>query len=294
MSSSKYKTDWLFVGLPTSLNKEHLEQIEYRRIALYDSSDFNGVNFGYSEKAFLLSETDLCLKNWRDRRWNYDFSIGLLPIKRPPLNNMLHYAVRIASAKDRLGCLPEKRYDVGFVGRPSGGKSENQRLKWLVELKSHRPNLKLWGGLVGGRNWRHSLKPAFDSATLDTCWLSGRRMDFLQYFAGLRGSKVTLAPAGYAPWTYRHYEAIYARCIVVSNDLSHYEFLVPFPREGLIEVPDGESVVHGVDAALALYENSPEIVDANVEDLNRWLNAGTYSRDRRDTLDRFFAELDGQ
>ena len=162
-----------------------------------------------------------------------------------------------------------------------------------MDLKTHRPNLKFWGGLVGDKSQRKTLEQLWDAKVLDSCWLSRRRIGFLQYFSGLLRSKVTLAPAGYAPWTYRHYEAIYARSVVVSNDLSCYEFLVPLPREGIIEVSEGESVVRGVDAALALCESSPEILNANIEYLKRWLDMGTYSRGKRATLDRFFAELDG-
>lgn len=117
-------------------------------------------------------------------------------------------------------------------------------------------------------------------------------MGFSQYFSGLCKSKVALTPSGYAPWTYRHFEAIYAKCILVSNDLGHYEFLIPFPRTGMVEVRDGESVVPAIDAALALHEHSPDVVDANLEQLERWLDSGMYSRKRRDTLDRFFAQLD--
>ena len=274
------------------MHKEHLQRVEFRRLALYDSSDFNGVDFGYSDKSFLLSETNLCLKTWQDNRWNYDFSIGLLPIKRPPLNHSLPMAIRIAAAKKQCGMFSEKRYDVGFVARPTGDILKNERLRWLIDLKTHRPDLKFWGGLVRGKQWRPTLAQAGDGRIPKTYWLSRRKIGFFRHFAGLCGSKVALAPAGYAPWTYRHFEAIYAGCIVVCNDLSHYEFLVPFPRDGMIEVSDGGSVVAGIDAALALYGRSPEIVDANVEHLNQWLDEGSYSRRRRHTLARFFAELD--
>jgi hypothetical protein len=290
--SAHYNTDWLFVGLPTRLHKEHLRRLHFRRMALYDSTDVNGIAFEYSDKAFLLSHTNLCLKNWRDRRWSHDFSVGLLPIKRPPLNNKLRMAFRLASAKRRWGFLPEKKYDVGFVARPTGDIRKNQRVRWLVDLKSQRPHLKLWGGLTGGKQWRQSLEQGRDWQVPESCWMNRRKIGYFEYFAGLCASKVALAPAGWAPWTYRHFEAIYARCIVVSNDLRHFDFLIPFPRDGMVEVPDGETVVHGVDAALALCERSPEIVEANAASLNRWLDAGSYSRDRPDTVDRFFAELE--
>ncbi len=292
--SSSHQTDWLFVGLPTSITKEHLRRIKYRRMVLYDSSDFDGVSFDRSDKSLLLSETNVCLKNWRDCRWRHEFAIGLLPIKRPPINNKLSLALRIALVKERFGSAgsSEKRFDVGFVARPTGTIATNQRLRWLAELKKDRPDLRLWGGLVGGEEWKQAFRSTVDADLLESCWLNRRRVGFFEYFAGLSRSKVALAPSGYAPWTYRHFEAIYAKCIVVSNDLSHYEFLVPFPSSGMIEVRDGESVVPAVDAALALHKRSPDVVDANLQELDRWLDGGMYSTKRRDTVDRFFAQLD--
>jgi hypothetical protein len=291
-SSAKYQTDCLFVGLPTSISKAHLQRIKFRRLILYDSTDFEGVNFAKSNKSCLLTETNICLKNWRDCRWQQEVSIGLLPIKRPPINNRLRLALRLSSLKRRCGRVPHKKFDVGFVARPTGNISTNPRLQWLLELKRDRPQLTLWGGLVGGEQWRQSLNSSADAQMLESCWLNHRTIGFFQYFSGLSQSKVALAPRGYAPWTYRHFEALYARCIVVTNDLSHYEFLVPFPRQGMVEVRSGESVVPAIDTALSWYDRSPEIVEANLEHLDHWLDSGRYSRKRRDTLDRFLAQLD--
>jgi hypothetical protein len=187
---------------------------------------------------------------------------------------------------------PKKTFDVGFVARPTGTIKSNPRLRWLAELKKDRPDLSLYGGLVGGEQWKQACDSTVDARVLESCWLNRRKIGFFQYFSGLCQSKVALAPSGYAPWSYRHFEAIYAKCIVVSNDLSHYDFLIPFPRDGIVEVRDGESVVPAIDAALALHERSPDLVDANFDQLDRWLDSGMYSRNRRDTLDRFFSQLD--
>jgi len=289
--SSTLQTDYLFVGLPTTVGKEHLKYVKFRQMALYDSTDFDGINFGESARTVLLEETNVCLKNWRDRRWKETVSIGLLPIKRPPLNNRLRLALNLASLKTRLGRDSNKIFDVGFVARPTGTIVTNQRLRWLLELKRDRPNLSLWGGLVGGEDWRQAFQTSIDAQTLEDCWLNRSKVGFFKYFAGLSQSKVALAPSGFAPWSYRHFEAIYAKCVVVSNDLRHYEFLVPFPRNGMVEVPDGESVVPAIDAALALYEHSPDIVEDNLQHLNRWIDSGKYSRKRPDTLDRFLEQL---
>ncbi len=291
--STTLKTDCLFVGLPTSLSEDHLRHVDFGRMVLYDSTDLHGINYGQSDQTFLRSHSNTCLKNWRDDRLDYGCQVGLLPIKRPPVNNKMHAAVRLTTAKQRFGFDAEKRFDVGFVARPTGDLSKNQRIRWLVDLKTQRPDLKLWGGLVGGQTWKEFIANSCELQVLESCWLNQRKVGFFQYFAGLCQSKVSLAPAGYAPWTYRHFEAIYARSVVVSEDLSHHEFLIPFPRDGMIEVPDGGSIVDGIEAALRLYEHSPEVVEDNIVYLDRWLDAGSYSRKRQDTLDRFMAQLDG-
>ena len=191
---AKHKTEWLFIGLPTTLSEDHLARLDFRRMVLYDSSDRHSVNLKYSDQSLLSSHTQICLKTWRDDRLNYPCEIGLLPIKRPPLNNKMRAAVRMASAKKRFGLAPPKNFDVGFVARPTGDMSKNQRIRWLLDLKSQRPDLNLWGGLVGGRPWQEAAKEsAVDLRALETCWLPRRNMGFFEYFAGLCQSKVALA-----------------------------------------------------------------------------------------------------
>ena len=289
--STKFKTDWLFVGLPTTLNAKHLSGIQFNRMALYDASDNNELNFEFSDRAFLESQTDLCLKNWRDDRWQETMKIGLLPIKRPPWNNRLRTALNHESMWRRIGVADQKRFDVGFVARPTGSLTTNQRLRWLVEIRTQRPDLKLWGGLVGGAGMKKLAEQEVPPEILKSLWLNKKKIGFQSYFAGLKQSKIALAPSGYAPWTYRHFEAIYAGCVVVSNDLSHFEFLIPFPRETMVEVGDSESVTPAIDRALSMLEQSPSIATANLAYLARWLDRGKYSHRCTDTLDRFFGQL---
>lgn len=290
-SSRKLKTDWLFIGLPTTLNAKHLANIQFNRMALYDASDSNELNFEFSDRTFLTSQTDVCLKNWRDDRWTETMKVGLLPIKRPPWNNRLRTALNLESLKQSLGFKQAKNYDVGFVARPTGSLTTNQRLRWLVEIKQARPDWKLWGGLVGGAYMKQIAKQEVAPEILDSLWLNKKKIGFLSYFAGLRQSKVALAPSGYAPWTYRHFEALYAGCVVVSNDLSHFEFLIPFPRETMVEVGDAEAVVPAIERALGMLEDSPGILEQNRKVLDRWLDRAKYSRRCPDTLDRFFSHL---
>ncbi len=107
-------TDWLFVGLPTSVHGEHLRNIRFRRLILYDSSDYREIYWTDSDTELLLCHTDICLKTYRRRDSDYPCRVGLLPIKRPPLNNRLNLAIRSAARKRRRGTFPEKSYDVGL------------------------------------------------------------------------------------------------------------------------------------------------------------------------------------
>lgn len=285
-------TDHLFVGMPTTLGPAHLSNIRFRRMALYDSTDNDCFYFADSDREFLLSHTDLCLKTWRDRRWSNPYRIGLLPIKRPPINKLRMALIRESARKTLFGARAERPFDVGFVARPTGDLARNQRVEWLVSLREKRPQLKLWGGLVGKPEWRDRFQTSPHAAVLDRLWLNRSKIGFFEYFAGLTRSKVALAPRGYAPWTYRHFEALYAKAIVVSNDLSHFEFLVPLPREGIVEVPDGQPVVDSVDRALKRGEREPDLAEHNIASLEKWMDAGAYSKKRPALLDRFMAQLD--
>ena len=291
LASSKIETEWLFVGLPSSLSKEHLSRIRFRRMAVYDSTDAPDVDFGESDREFLLSETDLCMKTWIDRRWDTDYTVGLLPIKRPPVNK-LRVAIRREALLDRVRRKGrDKLFDVALVARPTGDVARNPRVAWLVELKKKRPDLRLWGGLVGSPRWRRHAAEIVDEEVLQQLWMGRRKVGFFEYFAGLSSSKVSLAPRGWAPWSYRHYEAIYARSVVVCSDLSNIELLLPLPKEGVIDVGEGEAIVPAVERALALYEHCPEIGQQNLEHMERWLDRGAYSRSRVELLDRFFSFL---
>ncbi len=283
-----WQTDYLMVGVPTRLSPEHLRKVRYRRMLLYDSSDHDGINFLYSDEAFLLSKADCCLKHFRDRRWSLPLRIGLLPIKRPPLNNRLHWKLRRSSSHVAKP-LCDRPFDVGFVARPTGDLSSNVRLQWLVELANSESDFRRWGGLVGGRSWREE----FESQKIpDDCWMGRTKVGFSEYFEGLCQSKVALAPSGYAPWTFRHYEAIYAGCMLVTEDLSPYEFLVPIPSYSVVQVQSGQSVVSGVEQALDMALTQPSRAIEARRELDQWMDRGRYSKQCARTLERFFSEME--
>jgi len=285
--SNPMQTDFLMVGVPTLLNKEHLQGVRYKKLVLYDSSDHDGINFLYSDESFLVSQTDLCLKHYRDSRWTLPMRIGLLPIKRPPMNNRLYWKLRQQRRCKPIGST-ERPYDVGFVARPTGDIESNLRLRWWVEIVQQSPDLRRWGGLVGDQKWRDTFA---ESDVPEGCWMGQKKVHFSQYFDGLQRSKVALAPPGYAPWTFRHYEAIYAGCMVVTTDLRHYEFLVPLPEESLVQLDHDESIVDGVRRAVKLAEVEPDRIIFARRKLDRWLDLGRYRKSCTDTLDRFMAGL---
>jgi hypothetical protein len=257
-------------------------------MALYDATDTDGIAFGYSNKDMLLSHTNTCLKNWRDDRWDCKYHVGLLPIKRPPLNNKLAWELRRRHFLRRK--RPQKQYDVGFVARPTGGEiSTNPRVQWLLQLKRERPDIRLWGGLVGDKKMQASV--CGQDPQLQSCWLQEGKISFGEYFAGCSQSRVALAPRGYAPWTYRHYEAIYAHALLVCDDLSHIEFLVPLPHQAVVEVAAGSSVVPAIETALEQVRQNSEVTDENLRELERWLCWGHYSRERPELLARFWEQL---
>lgn len=286
--SRRVQTDYLMVGVPTRLGKQHLEGVQFREMVLYDSSDHDGINYLYSDQAFLQSVTDRCLKHYRDERWSMPLRIGLLPIKRPPLNNRLHWKL-LSQRRRATTPLAERRYDVGFVARPTGDTTSNLRLRWWIELVQKAPELRRWGGLVGGDDWRQAFA---ESQVPDACWMKRRKIGFSEYFDGMQDSKVALAPPGYAPWSFRHYEAIYAGCMIVTADLSPFEFLIPMPEESVVQLSEGESVVDGVRRALALGRDEPQRLMLARKQLDQWLKLGLYSRHCGDTLNRFMAFLE--
>tara|TARA_B100000809_G_scaffold257964_2_gene300412 strand:- start:828 stop:1016 length:189 start_codon:yes stop_codon:yes gene_type:complete len=48
-------------------------------MVLYDSTDYDRIEFGDSDQHFLASNTNICLKNWRDRKWDFDISKRFTP-----------------------------------------------------------------------------------------------------------------------------------------------------------------------------------------------------------------------
>ncbi len=163
----------------------------------------------------------------------------------------------------------------------------NQRVQWLLELRDHGPRLRLWGGLL-----EPTISPELRARHGDLTGFTLReKVPFWRYFRALQQSRVALTPEGNAPWSYRHYEAIYARALIVTNDFRPITTLIPLPDEGMIHVEPHQPVLPAIERALALRRERPEVLEENVRFLERFLDRGMYSRRRPALWERFLAQL---
>lgn len=289
----------LFVGFPSSLEPEALARLECRRLIAFDYLDHHALAWTNEQGDAVRERIQAYLKPWHETAWNYDLHMGLLPIRRYA---RLSAALRI----DRLLHAPPvnpwpKLHDVAFIGRPNavylfqGGREApiEQRVQWLQALRNEAPEFRFWGGLVGIRDNPQRLQALAerfgDLAPLEH---ASSKVGFSKYFYHLCRSRVVLAPGGNVPWSYRHYEALYSRAVVVTIDFRQREMLVPLPNEGMVHVPDGASVVPAVHEALRWSRDRPQLGQENVAHLKRYLRYGQYSRRRPELMQRFLAQLD--
>jgi hypothetical protein len=251
--------------------------------------DAAGAVWDDSDKEFLRSLSDRYLKAWTEPGWDNGLKFGVLPIRRyPGLSLCLRY--RRATAWLRPDRENDRVYDVSFVGTPTGCASWNQRIEWLREVRGAGDRYRFWGGLVGSAETKRRLEQ--QSGAAEALFYGRRRVGFFSYFRHLLRSRVALAPAGNARWSYRHYEAIYAGATVVTCDFRQVRTLIPLPIDGMVHVPDGEPVLESIDRALALRRQSPEIAEANIRYLEQFLQDGDYSRNKPELMDRFLTQLD--
>jgi hypothetical protein len=295
---SAVSADTLAIGLPTSLEPGELSRLQCRRLIAFDYLDQHELAWTPEQAAAIRDRIAAYLKPWRESAWNYDVRMALLPIRR-------YTRLAIALRSERvLSALPErfwpKLHDVAFVGRPNAVRlfqsdtvvPVEQRIQWLLELRTQAPELRFWGGLMGLHDSierLHELTTQFgDLAALVH---SARKVSFPTYFYNLCRSRVVLAPGGNVPWSYRHYEALYSRAVVVTIDFREREMLVPLPNEGMIHVADNAPVLPAIREALAWSREQPQLGSQNVAHLERYLRYGSYSRRRPDLMRRFLAQL---
>lgn len=285
--------DYVFIGLPTTLAARELAALRFREAILFDYHDYPLPVWGRSDQELLRSLTNRYYKPWVEHEWSSDYRWGCLPIRRCPKLKVCLKWRRLTGQGVRDETKP---FDVGFLGGPNGLRcgtegstdSYNQRVEWLLELKDDLPQAALWGGLTIPPHLRGWQRRYENIASVE---YSQRRINFFRYFKSLCRCRVALAPAGNARWSYRQYEAVYARAAVVSTDLSRARMLIPLPRDSVLMVPDRAPVTPFVRRALALQRECPDMVQDAVRFLERYLHDGSYSRHKPLVMDRFLQQL---
>ena len=295
LNGSGVQAEYVFLGLPGKITSKHLAKLRHRHLILYDLADFHRLMWDESNRALLQSETNSYFKAWYDERWNFGMQMGLVPVRR-------YGKVRVALELGRIGRwfgrpAPALKHDVMFLGTATGtfARSQessgiyNQRVEWLRELKQQGKPLALWGGLI---DRDHPVPPELVAqyGDLSDMMIPGR-VSFWEYFRALQQSRVALTPQGNAPWSYRHYEAIYARAVVVTCDFRQIHTLVPLPKKNMIHVEPGQSVLPAIEQGLKLRREQPQILEENLQFLERFLDRGMYSRRRPELYERFLSQL---
>lgn len=289
--------DAVFVGLPSSLSPEELERLaaSCRRLIAFDYLDQQELAWTPDQETTLRQHTDRYFKPWFERAWRHDLRMGMLPIRR---YGRFTAAVAIDRLTRRLKPKATPIHDVAFVGRPNETRLYaegrfvriDQRYHWLSELIREAPDVKLWGGLVevcdGARGRLESSYGHFhDLLHRDD------KIGFATYYRAMRRSRTLLAPGGNVPWSYRHYECLYAGGVVVTIDYRDRDMLVPLPTERMVHVADGASVLPAVREAIEISRRQPELGEKNIAHLERYLRFGAYSSRRPALLERFVAQL---
>ena len=295
----KISADYVFIGLPTTVTRRQMAGLRFRQLVLFDYHDYPLPVWGQSDQAFLRSLTDHYWKPWVEHDWPSHFQWGCLPIRRNPKMKAYLRWQRMTGRGVSTGAKrfdSAKRFDIGFLGGPHGLRcggegstdSYNQRVEWLLELNHELPQVTFWGGLTIPPHLRGWQQQHQDISTIE---YSEERINFFRYFRSMCQSRVALAPAGNARWSYRQYEAIYARAAVVSTDFTRANMLIPFPTESVFMVPDRQPVTPYVCRALELQRNFPDKVEESVRFLERYLHDGSYSRRKPLPMDRLLQQL---
>lgn len=293
----RLSAETVLIGLPASLTAEELAALpsttHCRRLAAFDYRDQQTLAWTAEQEAALRATTDLYLKPWFEPAWNHGLRMGLLPIRRYGRLTATIAAERLLRRR-----RPPPEHDVMFLGRPNrtrmwvDGKTKkvDQRVQWIREVRRDAPDLRFWGGLVDvlprERRW---LDLKFGGAA--DLYHDQPSVGFLDYWRAMRRSCVVLAPGGNVPWSYRHYEALYAGAVVVTIDYRQRDMLVPLPRDGMVHVPDGESVAPAVREAVERSRREPELAERNIAHLERYWRFGDYSKSRSALLERFIAQF---
>lgn len=293
--SSSYKTDHLFIGIPSHISRNELKRISFKKIHLFDYGDHEKVIWENTDKELLRSLTKSYLKPWTQDNWGDEFNWGTLPIRR---HKWLSFSVKWNKFfKESLLNNRERPIDTTFLGNPVvvwkenyGTKNRNTRIQWLDEISSAKQFSFSGGFFMRGTDAQRMKENA--SKTLEQLFLKRGRINFISYFNLMLDAKTALTPPGNALWSYRHYEAIYAGAIPVSGDFREAKMLVPLPNEGIVHVGKGESVIPCIEKALRMKKDNPGLPVKNLESLEQYMTDGSYDRKKSKLLERFMNQIE--
>ena len=288
--------DYLFIGIPTRLTSSQLSSFNARNVILFDYADCPEADWNDSDRKFLTSLTDRYFKPCVSNHWNPKVHWGCLPLRRnwKLTTELIKRRVREKGKPQ----IPEKKYDIGFMGYPTcltekyGANHFQypQRINWMKELAGQRDWTK-WGGICSNTKWRKKLEQTHGD--LSDIYIRNNRLPYRHYFKHLNQCRTVLTPAGNARWTYRHYESVYTRSMMLSTDLSAYRLLIPLPKSNLVYVEDHASILPFISLATSLFNKNSELVLDAERELEQYLRNGQYSRQRPLVWERFESELSG-
>ncbi len=287
----------LFLGLPTSLSADQIADLSASQLVAFDYFDQHLPAWTPELEPAIRQRAAIYLKPWLEPSWDFGIPMGMLPIRR---YGRFTLAVKFDRLARRFGAKPPPHeYDVAILGRPNAtefyrghGQVEHvdQRTAWIAEIVRQAPELKFWGGVVEVNPAR---RPALESqfGSFDDLVYRGKKADFATYYRGIQRARVLLAPGGNVPWSYRHYESLYANAVVVTLDYRERDMLIPLPKDGMVHVADGASVLPAVEQALRWQRDQPELPAANRAFVEQYLRDSDYSRSRYLLFDRFISQF---
>jgi hypothetical protein len=287
-----------FVGLPSSLSEDDIAGAlsNCPRVVPFDYLDQHELAWTPEQQVALRRLGGRYLKPWFEPAWNYGLCMGLLPLR---FSRRMSAAIVADRTMRRLLGPPQPKYDVAFLGRPNRTRflvdgqiqKVDQRINWLRELKPLGAQFSFWGGLTGADHTDMDEIIAKNGDVSDL-YYRGREVNYLVYWQALRHSRVLLAPGGNVPWTYRHYECLYAGGVVVTLDYRQRDMLVPLPGENMVHVTDGDSIVPAIRDALERSRRQHALGEQDFKHLEQYLRLGAYSRSRPALIKRFLAQLE--
>ncbi len=279
---SPIKTEYLFICLPSPVSLDALDTIQWKHCALCVFDD--------SVEATCLDDLER-------------FSSVAQTLLKPAIDRGLEYPVQ------HIGCLPirfrsfynmaptwlcRRRYDCSFLGDATYFDGYHQRIDWVNELKQQK-KINFYGGLINPSYKKPLLKIPnlkLDDATIKRISVNGVKQRFW-YLRSLAKSKIALCPTGFARWTYRHYEGMLTRSIILSTQLpSTYTLLIPFPKlDNFYCINDKEPVVPAIEAILSNLRHWESIAEENYAHMNQYLENGVYSTKKPKVFESFLAQI---